>query len=123
MIIVNNKIITCENNLDLIKNFVERWINKSKEIQKLSLSSDQAYKTIMDFLDEFKLLFPTINKSEREDNKYLLLMEQIANDLRFSLRIAYDKYKKEDINMLLFLLKSSAKSHTSSHPMTKAKVT
>ena len=96
MIIVNNKIITCENNLDLIKNFVERWINKSKEIQKLSLSSDQAYKTIMDFLDEFKLLFPTINKSEREDNKYLLLMEQIANDLRFSLRIAYDKYKKEN---------------------------
>ena len=39
----------------------------------------------------------TIDFKKLEDNKYLLLMEQIANDLRFSLRIAYDKYKKENM--------------------------
>jgi len=80
----------------LIKKFIERWENKSKEIKKINLNGDQAYRTVTDFFDEFKILFPAILRVGGKDNEYRFLMEQLSNDLHFSLRIAYNNHEKEN---------------------------
>ncbi|MBT3281612.1 MAG: hypothetical protein HN374_01420 [Cryomorphaceae bacterium] len=96
MIIIDNKIIEINGDTEKITKFVERWISKSKEIRELSLDANQAYTTTRDFLDEIGFIFPTIAKVDDKNNKCLFLFEQISNDLRFSLKIAYNKYRKEN---------------------------
>ena len=95
MIIINDKIIETNSEKDKIKRFIERWIYKAKEIKGLSLDAHQASTTTEDFLDEVFFIFPITEKNDK-DKKYLFLLEQISNDLRFSIKIAHNKYRKEN---------------------------
>jgi len=73
--------------------FENRWKEKCLQIGKSELNEFQASTIAEGFLDEIMIFYDECKDKENE-NKEVLLMKEIFNDLNLSLQIAISNYKK-----------------------------
>jgi hypothetical protein len=91
MSLINGELKESKNDLDNLKDFIKRWQEKIKNIKDMKLDNKQAYNIAKGFVDEayIKFLYQDTLKDK------FTILDQINNDLMFSLFKANNSYKKE----------------------------
>ena len=87
---MNGKIKESKNDLENLKYFIKRWIEKIKEIKNVNLDNKQAYNLVMDYLNEWdKFMY-----NEELKNSHTILT-QLTHDLYFAICQANNNYRKK----------------------------
>jgi len=105
MHIINRSIIKSKDDFENLNDFIRRWEDKIKEIEKEELENYQCYDTAMMFLTEWEYKF---FYEDTIKNK-LVLINQLSNDLRLALNRANNNYKKENRNFWNLFFKDKLK--------------
>jgi len=103
--IIKGDIINSKDDFDNIQDFVKRWEDKIKGIEKQELNNHQCYDTAMMFLDEWGYKFFYQNSVKNK----LVLINQLSNDLRLALNKANNNYKRENRNFWNLFFKDKLK--------------